>query len=115
MASSYIIVEEVTLTRQEGDTGELAFIVPEVLDPSLFTITLQVRTVPGENEVVGRLVLEKTGDDWTVEGQNISAPLEEADTKYWAGTHRWEMQFTDVQQVITVGKGDFIITGEIIP
>lgn len=106
--NSYVITERITVTRQEGDTGSLGFIVPAVLNPALFTIKLQVWTVSNKSV----MLFEKT--TWTVSSQTITAPMAALDTKGYAGTHRWEMEFRSLTEIITVGKGDFVIENEII-
>lgn len=106
--NSYVITERVTVTRQEGNTGSLGFIVPAVLNPALFTIKLQVWTATNKSAIL----FEKTS--WTVTGQTITTPMAAVDTKGYAGTHKWEMQFTSLTEVITVGKGDFVIIKELI-
>lgn len=107
--NSYIITQEITITRQEGDTGVLQFVVPNILNPANFDITFQVWRMSRENS----LLFKK--EDWTVEGQQITTSLTEADTKGFAGRWRWEMQFTSAVEIITVGRGAFEIIKELIP
>jgi len=106
---SYIVIKETTIKRQEGDTGSIAFILPEIFDLTDKTFTFVVKTP------VGNLVFEKTDDDWQRAGQEITAQLAADDTKGFAGNfHRWELQMQDDNNITTLAKGTFQILTELI-
>jgi hypothetical protein len=105
---SYIITQEIEIIRQEGDTGSIIMTVPSVLDPADYTIDFQVR------ERKGRLIFEKVDADWTKAAQQITCYLDSDDTTGFRGEHRWELQFSSLTEVITVGRGCFSIIGEVI-
>jgi hypothetical protein len=107
--TTILIAEEIHITRQEGDTATLRFIVPEVVSLVGRNIRLEVRTRAKE------LVFRKQGADWTVAGQNISANMLATDTRGYSGKHRWELQVNIAQtEVITIGRGNFTIEPELI-
>jgi hypothetical protein len=108
MGNSYIVLEEIEMLRQAGDTGMIEFILPDILDPALFEIRFTVC------RKCGTIVFEKEPSSWTKTGQNIKAPLTIADTTGKPGRHRWELELRSPTETITAAKGDFIILSEYI-
>lgn len=110
MAESYIIEKRIPLPpRQEGDTGQIQFEVPEEIPMAGRTVTFLVVSRLGDE--IMRKVSPTT---ITLSGQVITIPLLPADTKGKSGTHQWEMEFTGMGETITVGHGDITITKELI-
>ena len=108
--ATYLIKRELTITRQEGDTADVVIVAPDVLDMDLYDV--QFKVVDSSR----RPVMNKTtaGGTITKDGQTITIPLLTADTKNKAGKHSWEMQITTETEVITIGRGPFIIISETI-
>lgn len=109
---AYLIKSEKPITRQEGDTpAPIVFVVPDSLNMSGYQVKFEVR-----NASLRRVMLKSTEDgSITVDGQMISIPLLESDTKGKPGNHRWEMQFYNNNPVIiTTGRGPFVIINESI-
>ena len=100
---TYIILKEITISRQEADTASLVFEVPEVLPIASRTITFQV--IDRKKEVI----LEIAGAQWYKEGQIISATLNPADTDGLAGRHRWALIAQDSNTRYNIGAGPFTI------
>jgi len=105
---SYIITQEIEIVRQEGDTGSIIMTVPSVLNPANYTITFKVK------ERKGAVIFEKADAAWTKVGQQITCYLAAVDTKGYKGNHEWELQFSSLTEVITVGRGCFKIIREVI-
>jgi len=112
--ATYLISSEITITRQEGDTADIVFTGPgaSVIDFTNYTeVTFAVKT-NGQTAVFEKSISEGT---ISKNEQVITIPLLSADTKGKAGTHRWEMQISNATpEIITIGKGRFVITSEII-
>ena len=110
--ATYLIKSEKTITRQEGDTpAPVVFVVPDSLNMSGYHVKFEVR-----NASLRRIISKSTEDgSISVDGQVISIPLLESDTKGNPGTHRWEMQFfNNTPEIITTGRGPFLIINEYI-
>lgn len=119
---AYIVSKEIAITRHEGDTSEIQIIVPDVLPMSNFTeVIFQARENLVESGKIikgaGSLVFEKkksTGGI-LVDGQSIRIIIDSIDTKGKSGNHSWELEISnDDPEIITIGKGIFKITREII-
>lgn len=108
--ATYLIKREIQIARQEGDTADVVVVVPDVIDMGNY----QARFVVKDSS--RRAVIDKKSVDGvlTVTGQTITIPLLVADTKGKAGKHRWELQLTNATEVITIGRGAFVIINEII-
>lgn len=104
--STYLIANEITITRQAGDLADITFTVPEVLSMTGKTAKFQVFD---KNRTA---IIEKAAPDLVVNGQVITIPLLAADTQNYAGSHYWELEVTGP---ITIGHGPFIITKTFIP
>jgi len=108
--STYLISEEVNITRQEGDTADIVITVPSTITLSDFTeIKMQVKN--GNNLMMGKTL---SGETITVNGQTITIPLLTTDTKNKSGLHRWELELSSTTQTITIARGNFTIIKEII-
>ena len=107
---TYLVKKEIAITRQEGDTADVVFTVPEVLDLSLYLIRFHVM----DNN--RRFIFYKNTEVGTIQkdGQTITIPLSALDTKTKTGTHRWEMELFNQNENITIGKGSFVIIPELI-
>lgn len=104
--ASFLIKREFELVRQEGDYADVSFVVPDVLElVAGSTAKFQV------SASTGRVMISK---DMTVNGQNLSAVLDPADTKGKAGKHRWELQVIIDNKPYTIGRGNFEIKPESI-
>lgn len=101
--ATYLIANEIDITRQEGDTADIVFTVPVSMSLSGATVIFQVL----DNK--GNVLIEKTP---TPAGQNITVLLEPTDTKGHYGNKRWELEITKTGNIYTIGKGDFIIVKE---
>lgn len=108
MAESFLIKEPFRIVRQEGDTGQIVFELPVEIPMADKEVKFQVKT---SNQA---LVFEKLNADVTVAGQEVTIPLIAADTKGKYGKHIWELQVNSVSEIITVAKGPFEITREVI-
>jgi len=108
MADSYIIKNEIEIRRQEGDTGNITIIIPEQIDldgmvPILHVVDRKLNTI-----------FKKEDSDWSINDQTISCSLLPTDTRGKSGNHKWELQLQSLNEVITVGRGNFLIIKEII-
>jgi hypothetical protein len=108
--ATYLIKREITITRQEGDTADVVIVVPDVIDMGNYEAHFSVK----DNS--RRTVMNKETGNGTayVSGQTITIPLAATDTKNKPGKHRWELQLTNETEVITIGRGNFVIVNEII-
>lgn len=103
---TYIIDREIAITRQEADTADVVFTVPDLLDMSRFSeVRFQVANSMRSN------VLKKslTEGSLSLQGQVITVPLQSADTKGKSGKFKWELEISNATEVITIGRGDFIV------
>jgi len=141
--STYLIENEIKLTRQEGDNSDIIFTIPEQLSLSFADAIFQVkdrykRTIIGKTTVDdtiiititsvqepildtdGNSVLDDQGNPTynTIITQTLTIPLLPNDTKTFSGSHRWELQLTDKTPggygVKTVAKGVLEIKPELI-
>jgi hypothetical protein len=107
---SYLIVNEKTITRQEGDTGRIRFRQP-VINTGNYNVTFKVVTKGGAT------IFTKTNANFTKSTEVedgityyvLVVYLSSADTTGWRGTHRWEMQLSSTTEIITLGRGCFTI------
>jgi hypothetical protein len=112
--ATYLIKAEKTITRQEGDTADIVLVVPVALDMDLYPDVI-FWVVDTE----GTKIMEKNSMDSdpaiTVTDQTITIPITISDTTGHPGEFRWELQIgNDTPEVITIGRGDFIIVEQII-
>ena len=101
--TTYLIAREIPITRQEGDVADIVITVPAVLSLVGKKVRFQVR------DINGRVIMDKKDAGLTIDGQVISIPLYPDDTTRRAGKHRWELEVSDDNGPITIGKGPFII------
>ncbi len=106
--NTYIIAEEITIPRREGDTSSLIMIIPDLIDVTHRNIVFHVYNRREE------LILSKESPDWYKDGQTIYTSLHPDDTDGLAGRHRWALKVSDASTKYSIGKGDFIITPKII-
>jgi hypothetical protein len=105
--TTYLIKRERTITRQEGDVADVVFTVPNIFNLVGKTIKFKVYTYAKEE------ILElSSGNGITVDTQTITCLLSPSLLVGYAGKHRWELEASDITGPITIGKGDFIVTGE---
>lgn len=108
---TYLIKKEKPITRQEGDTAEVVVVVPDVIDMGSYEVQFKV------TDSSRRAVFSKSSGAGTitVSGQTVTIPIAADDTKRKPGKHSWEMQITNnTPEVITIGRGPFVIVGEMI-
>jgi hypothetical protein len=112
MANASYIASEITITRQEGDTGSVIFTVPEVIDLPTFTVVKFHVFRSGVTFI--HKELDDSSGDLTVVDQVITIDLWEEDTQGYKGTNRWELEISGNpdDEIITIGKGEFIIVKE---
>lgn len=109
--ATYIISREIDLTRQEGDTADIVFVVPAALDMDLFT-EVKFLAVKRGVDTIDKSV---SGGTITVSDQTITIPLLAADTKSKSGEHKWELEVSNATpEIITIGKGTLTVTKELI-
>lgn len=105
--ASYIIKKEILIQRQEGDVGDVVFIIPSAIPLPGCQVKFGVFTQNNE-----QIFLKET-DDVSINGQELRIELESEDTKGHAGVHVWELELTPAGSgPITVGRGDFKIIRE---
>jgi len=107
--ATYIIKREKAITRQAGDyPAPIVVVVPESIDMTDYDA--QFKVIASSR----RTIFSKTtsGGTITKDGQTLTIPLTEADTKGKNGSHTWEMQITKTGEVITIGRGKFTILNE---
>jgi len=130
--ASYLISKEIKITRQEGDNGDIVFIIPDTLSLLFASAIFQVRdrfnqTIISKTTADGSMVIsypEETiindeGDEEIIIKQQITVYLLPTDTKGHKGCiGKWELQLTDntvgSYGIVTTGRGSFEIIGEII-
>lgn len=111
--ATYLIDNEITLNRQEGDTCDVVFTdVPADIVLTGATAIFEIKANPTSTAIITKT----TDDDITITGQQITVNLLPTDTKGHSGRWRWELQVTlaDTTTVITLGKGCFNIIAELI-
>lgn len=109
--ATYLIKKEYDITRQEGDTADVVIVVPDVIDMQNYDVQFSVKSNMGVT-----IFDKKTADGTiTVAGQTITIPLLATDTKDNPGKYRWELQISNnTPEVITIGRGVFLIVRELI-
>jgi hypothetical protein len=103
--STYLISSEKTITRQEGDDADLVITVPALYSMTGATVIFEVQ------DAKGTVIFRKTP---TPALQVITITFDAVDTKGYSGNRRWELQCTKSAKITTIGRGDFIITKEMI-
>ncbi len=104
---SILIKESITIKRREGNTSTIRIIVPEVI--SVEGRHIHFGIFKGKTEIISK-VNDGDREDWTVDGQEITAILSEADTMGRAGHWQWELELWDETVVYTIAAGSFIVT-----
>lgn len=100
---------DIEILRQEGDTSDVSFIVPDALNlPVTTTAIFEVKDSKYN-------VIFTVDTAITITGQNIFIPLAPSDTKGYFGNFRWELQIKDTSfGILTIGGGIFKIRKELI-
>ena len=106
---TYLIKREIPITRQEGDTADVVFIVPEVLDMALYSVRFSVTNQLKKSKIFK----SSENQNIIIGGQTLLIPLSSDDTKYHSGNYRWELELFNETEQITIGKGAFNIISEI--
>ena len=107
---TYLIKKAINITRQEGDSADISFVVPEILNLALYDAKFNVTTK------LRNVILYKSSLDGTIaiNGQTVTIPLLPDDTKHKTGNYLWELELSNENENITIGKGSFFIISEII-
>jgi hypothetical protein len=109
--ATYIIDREISITRQEADTADVVFTVPDMIDMSLYpTVKFQV------SNSMRTAILKKSTDEnsLAIEAQIINVPLLPVDTHGKSGTFRWELEISNANETITIGRGIFVVIPQLI-
>jgi hypothetical protein len=108
--TTYKIAKDITIERQEGDTGNIEIHISPVFDLTDKLIRFHVYSSSA------RLILKKENADFVRNEQVITCQLTEADTQRKSGKHRWELEIrnTDGSNITTLGRGAFIIIPSIL-
>jgi hypothetical protein len=107
--STYIISSEIQLIRQEGDTSDIVFVVPDVLSLTTFT---EIKFSVFRNSSV---IIEKLLSDGSISvlSQTITIDLLPDDTKGYSGDYKWELEISNLTPtIITIGRGMFTLIAE---
>jgi hypothetical protein len=109
--NSYLATE-ITITRQAGDTGSIVFTVPVLIDLPDFT-EVKFQVFKGGITIIDKRLTDSVAE-LTVSGQTITIELWEDDTQGYVGTGKWECEISGNpdDEIITIGKGDFVIVKE---
>jgi len=116
MGNSYL-ADETDITRQEGDTGSIVFTISsDLLDLTVYsTVKFQVRREEDVERTMALVIDKSTGSGITISSQTVTVSLDASDTSEKSGSgYRWEIQFSGNSEIITAGKGKFIIEPELI-
>jgi len=110
--ATYLINNEITINRQEGDTCDVTFIdVPPEINLTDATAKFQVKTSATATPIISKT----TDDDIVIVSQDITVNLLPEDTKGHSGRWKWELEVTLADtSVITLGRGCFNIIAELI-
>ena len=102
--ATYLIQNDFTITRQEGDISDIVFVVQNTLLLTGMTVKFQVFNSKSE------IMMDKVSPtNITVVSQQITIPLLQADTQSLKGSMTWECELTGTGKRITICKGAFVI------
>lgn len=101
---TFIIKKEKTIIRQEGDTADVVFTLPNIINPNDYDIKFSVFS----NAAQGTLLFSKS-EQIIIEGQQITVPIPPADTLNKQGEKYWELSIETSEVKHTIGKGIFKI------
>ena len=101
--ASYLIEQEETITRQEGDVADIEITVPDLLPMTAKQVHFQVF------DPNGRRIIDKPVGSISIVGQVITIPLYPLDTLNHSGKNTWELKIYDQSGPVTCGKGMFQI------
>lgn len=102
---TYLIKKEKTIIRQQGDTSDITFVFPEIINPEEYDINFSVYS----NVSQGTLVFQKTQDDMEIAEQRVTIPIDREDTATVSGERYWELVIYNEHVTHTIGKGTFKI------
>lgn len=102
---TYLIKKEKTIIRQQGDTSDVTFVFPDVINPENYSIKFSVWS----NVSQGTLIFEKTEDEMEIEGQTVTVPIDREDTATESGERYWELVIYNEHVTHTIAKGIFKI------
>ena len=106
---TFIVRKETTITRQEGDVADVVFVVPKVLSMTGRTARF------GVFDSAGTTIFEKESPDpVSIASQTITIPILPADTTGHSGSQRGELEVNNDDGRITIGRGHFIITPQLL-
>ncbi|MCX6223155.1 MAG: hypothetical protein NTV01_00115 [Bacteroidia bacterium] len=108
--TTYLRGKPFKISRQEGDTADIVFHVPDCIPMTGMDVLLQVRNASGDL-LFGKRNTPTGGI--TVDNQRIHVSLDPIDTIGYHGTHNWELQVSNSIRVQTLAGGVFIIIREI--
>jgi len=111
--ATYLIKEDIDITRQEGDTADIEFTVPAMLD----LVSYPIVKFQTKKKYGGTIILDKTvGSGLAVAGQVVTVTLDSVDTKgVNRGTFKWELEISNTTpEIITIGRGTFDVVKELI-
>jgi len=108
--STYLIENEYTITRQQGDISDVVFVLQNTLPLAGKTVKFHVYNTKDDC-----LMAKVSPDTITVVGQQITIPLLKNDTELLKGTLRWECELTSLTERITIGHGPFVVVKTHIP
>lgn len=108
--AAYLIKEDFEITRQQGDISEIVFVVQNTLLLTGMTVKFSVYDSKGVAKIT-----KVSPTTITVVAQTITIPLLKADTETINGALYWEMELTDANRRITIGKGRFNVVKTLIP
>lgn len=110
--ATYLINNEITINRQEGDTCDVTFTsVPPEINLTDATAKFQVK----ESATATPIISKTTDDDISIVSQDIVVNLLPEDTKGHSGRWKWELEVVLADtSVITLGRGCFNIIAELI-
>jgi hypothetical protein len=105
MSESYIVRVKKKITRKEGNSGRIRFIMPVTFSMIGKDVLFQVR------DERDRLILDKSTDDGiTITDQTIEIELLSTDLVGNVGNHEWEMLISEGDDYDTLGEGCFVVT-----
>lgn len=101
--ATFLIKNEKRIVRQQGDDCDVVFTVPDVFP----LVNPQVKFWIFNNPNVGAII--KGNADMTISGQQITIPINAADTANKSGTFSWELEVQQGGKKTTIGRGKFEI------
>jgi|GEM_PF-3965241 hypothetical protein len=105
---SYIVQEEILITRQAGDSFDIVITIPNTHPMIGATIKFAIA-------LRNMVFVLKTLEDCTVNGQELTINFQPADTTGKSGPFNWELEITSSNGLVnTLGRGPFYLIKELI-